>query len=519
MPPGPAFAQALWRLPLLLRLFLAGMGGAAAAWAMPPTAVPPALILQFAPLFLLLAGARGVRAGFLLAWASAFGFHVVGLSWVGEAFLVEADKFGWMEPIVIAGLPAGLAILPGLAGAAFVRLRSGLAAVDLGLFAALWMVAEWLRGHILTGFPWNLPVQAWDRLSGVLQADAWIGPYALSLLTVLAAAAPALLALRRLRRAAAPMALALLPLVIAAAAGTWRLAQAPAAAPTVPGVTLRLVQPNIPQREKWLPEKRADHFLKHIRLSQGAAAAGVTHIVWPEAATPFLLMESPNAFEAVAALVPPGGALITGTPRRISGQGPSARYGNAVAVIGDDGAVAAVYDKHHLVPVGEYVPLRGWLPVERLAQGRGDFTAGPGPQTLPVPGAPPVSPLVCYEGIFPGAAAEAGNRPGWLLNVTNDAWFGASAGPYQHLAIARLRAIEEGLPLVRAANTGISAVIDPYGRIGRRLPLGESGAIDAPLPVALPAPLYTRLGDLPFAFAAAALVGLALRRRWRASQA
>ncbi|MCA8929789.1 MAG: glutamine--fructose-6-phosphate transaminase (isomerizing) [Alphaproteobacteria bacterium] len=193
-------ARALWRLPLPLRMALLVAGGAAAAWAMPPTAVAPALILLYAPLLLLLAGARGLRAGFALAWAGMFGFHLVGLSWVGEAFLVEADKFGWMEPFAVAGLAAGLALLAGLAGAAFVRLRSGRIGADLALFAALWMTAEWLRGHILTGFPWNLPVQAWDRVPAVLQADAWIGPYALSLLTVLPAAALAALALAPLTR-------------------------------------------------------------------------------------------------------------------------------------------------------------------------------------------------------------------------------------------------------------------------------------------------------------------------------
>lgn len=493
-----ALARSLWRLPLLPRMLLAAAGGMAGAWAMPPDAIPPALVALYAPLFLLLYGVRGSGSGFALGWAAAFGFHLLGLSWVGEAFLVEAEKFGWMRPIAMAGLPAGLAILTGLAGAAFPRLRSGRPAGDLLLFTALILVAEWLRGTILTGFPWNLPVQAWDSQTGLLQTVAYIGPYGLSLLTVLAAASVAALAIAPLPRALAIILLAFLPLVIATALGSWRLAQAPAVQPSVPGVTLRLVQPNISQREKWLPEQRARHFRRHLDLSQGAASEGVTHIIWPEAATPFLLLESPDALAAIQPLIPPNGALITGTPRRITDAGSESLYGNAAVILDDTGEAAAIYDKHHLVPFGEYVPLRRWLPVERLAQGRGDFTAGPGPQTLPVPGAPPVSPLVCYEGIFPGAVSDAEVRPKWLLNITNDAWFGFSSGPHQHLAIARLRAIEEGLPMIRVANTGISATIDPYGRIIHALGVGVTGVIDSPLPEALPPPPYNRQGGMLF---------------------
>ncbi len=466
---------------------------------MPPDAIPPALIALYTPLFLLLYGVRGSGAGFALGWAAAFGFHLLGLSWVGEAFLVEAEKFGWMRPIAMAGLPAGLAILTGLAGAAFPRLRSGRPAVDLLLFTALILAAEWLRGTILTGFPWNLPVQAWSGQIGMLQAVAWIGPYGLSLLTVLAAAAFAALAIAPLPRAIAIIVLAGLPLAIAAGLGNWRLARAPVEQPSVPGVTLRLVQPNIPQREKWVPEQRAQHLRRHLDLSRGAAAEGVTHIIWPEAATPFLLLDSPDALAVIRAVIPPDGALITGTPRRIANDANGgARFGNAAVILDDTGAATAIYDKHHLVPFGEYVPLRRWLPVERLAQGRGDFTAGPGPQTLPVPGAPPVSPLVCYEGIFPGAVSHPENRPKWLLNITNDAWFGSSAGPHQHLAIARLRAIEEGLPMIRVANTGISATIDPYGRIIHVLGVGVIGVIDSPLPKALPPLSYNLQGKLLF---------------------
>lgn len=515
MTEGSGFAQFCWRLPLAVRVIIAAAGGAVAAWAMPPHAFPPALIALHAPLFLLLCGAGGKWAGFLLGWSAAFAFHLLGLSWVGEAFLVEAEKFGWMRPFAMAGLPAGLAILTGLAGMPFVLLRTRRAIADLPLFAALMLAAEWLRGTILTGFPWNLPVQTWDGVAGVSQAVAWIGPYGLSLLTVLAAAAFALAALLPPRRAAAAIALASLPLALAAGLGGWRLAQAPAEMPVVSGATLRLVQPNIPQREKWLPANRASHFRRHLDMSSGAGSAGVSHIIWPEAATAFLLLETPNALAAIQDVIPPGGALITGTPRRLPNGPDGSLFGNSVVILDDAGAVAAAYDKHHLVPFGEYVPLRRWLPVDRLAPGRGDFTPGPGPRTLAVPGAPRVSPLVCYEGIFPGQVMDRSDPADWLLNITNDAWFGSSAGPHQHLAIARLRAIEQGLPMIRVANTGISAVIDPYGRIVRSLGIGVAGVIDTPLPERLTPPLYARLGNIPFyaALALALLASLGLRRR------
>jgi len=167
------------------------------------------------------------------------------------------------------------------------------------------------------------------------------------------------------------------------------------------------------------------------------------------------------------------------------------------------------------VPFGEYVPLRAYLPLPKLTAGRTDFSPGPGPRTLEVPAVPPFSPLICYEAIFPRQVAPAGDRPGWLLNVTNDAWFGYSSGPYQHLASARLRAVERGLPLVRAANTGISVIVDPWGRTLRRLPLGAVGVLDGPLPQALPPTPYARFGDLVFfALVLAVLAGaVALRRR------
>ncbi len=469
------------QLPYFIRFVCAALVGAGGAWALPPDANPAALVLYHAGILLLLETARHKRAGFGLGWAGGFGFHFIGLAWVGEAFLVDAAQFGWMRPFAMAGLPALLALFPGLACGLWIYFARRPAPVRIALYAALFMGAEWLRGNILTGFPWNLPIQAWDRYLGVLQAVSYIGPYGVSLLTVLAACSMAAIVLTDRRTASVTIGLCSLPLAVTAILGSWVLAEAPAVSPTVPGIKLRLVQPNVPQTEKWLPELRSAHFNQLFALSADAGSRGVTHIIWPEAATPFLLLESQTALDAIASIVPKNGALITGTPRRSESSGSSATY-NSIAVIDGKGTATAIYDKRHLVPFGEYVPLRNWIPADRLAPGRGNFVAGHDAGMLAVPGAPDVRPLICYEAIFPGLADSVHSPGSWLLNATNDAWFGASAGPSQHLSIVRLRAIERRMSMIRVANTGISAVIDPYGRIIAKIKLNTVGTLDTPLP-------------------------------------
>jgi apolipoprotein N-acyltransferase len=269
----------------------------------------------------------------------------------------------------------------------------------------------------------------------------------------------------------------------------------------VAGVRLRLVQGNIPQTLKWVAGRREETFTRYIDLTRGPGFDRITHAVWPETAIDYRLITDYSAVRIegerrarLASAVPRGGALILGAIRDSGG-----RWYNSVHVVGPQGTALATYDKHHLVPFGEYVPLRGLLRhlgVEQLAHGIGDYSAGTGPETLAVPGAPPVGPLICYEAIFPGDVVGT-PRPGWMVNVTNDAWFGLTSGPYQHFASARLRAVEEGLPLVRAANTGITAVVDAYGRVTARLPIMTTGVLDAALPRATIQPtLYARFGDL-----------------------
>jgi apolipoprotein N-acyltransferase len=279
--------------------------------------------------------------------------------------------------------------------------------------------------------------------------------------------------------------------------GWVRLSQADTA--PVPGVMLRVVQPNIAQTLKWVPAERARNFERLLELTASPVAAGaapVTHVIWPETAVPFFLERDAGARQAMASVTPPGGGILTGAPRVRAEANGENRFWNSLHAVDGSGAVVASYDKFHLVPFGEYMPLRGILPVDGIAAGATDFSSGPGPATIQVPGLPPFSPLICYEVIFPGAVKDPGNRPDWLLNVTNDAWYGKSAGPHQHFAISRVRAVEEGLPLVRSANTGISGIIDSYGRVTAYLGLGERGIVDAALPGALPITPYGRIGDI-----------------------
>jgi apolipoprotein N-acyltransferase len=275
----------------------------------------------------------------------------------------------------------------------------------------------------------------------------------------------------------------------------------------VPDVRLRLVQGNVPQEDKWRPEMR-NHWFGHYLGLSGHDQGNVTHVIWPESASPYPLDQVADARALIAKVVPPGGLLLTGGERFDFSREPPEAW-NSLFVVDDGGALRARYDKHDLVPFGEFMPLRdllGRLGLSQLARGGLDFQAGPGRTTIALPGLPPFSPLICYETIFPGRVFAPGARPDWLLNVTNDGWFGQSSGPYQHLAMARMRAIEEGLPLVRSANTGISAVVDPWGRVAARLGLGETGVLDATLPKPLPATVFGRARHWPVLF----VVGVAL---------
>jgi len=477
--------------------------GALSALALPPFNLFPVLLLCFPAAIWLLDGCERRSAAFATGWAFGFGNFVAGLYWISNALLVDAAQFAWLLPFVAAGLPAVLALFTGVAFVAVWPARI-LGPGRVPAFAVAWTAAEWLRGHLFTGFPWNLIGYTWTGSEIMIQPASLIGIYGVSFLTVLAAAAPAALGEVPERRRAGrarwmPFAAAAAVLL---AGGLYGLARLPAGpVDTVEDVKLRIVQANIDQRLKWQPEERADIVRRHLRMSQEGSGDPPDAVIWPETAVPFPVGEDEQLHQALATALPAGGGLLlTGAPR-IDRDGPGRpRIWNSLVALDEAGGLVDTFDKFHLVPFGEYVPFRSVLAalgIEKITAGSLDFSAGPGPRTLRLRGLPPVSPLICYEVIFPGAVVSRDDRPAWILNVTNDAWYGFSTGPFQHLAITAVRAVEEGLPLVRAANTGISAVIDPYGRIVARLDLQTSGTIDAGLPRALPPTWYSRLGDLP----------------------
>ncbi|HXV23394.1 MAG TPA: apolipoprotein N-acyltransferase [Alphaproteobacteria bacterium] len=476
-------------------LILAFGSGALAALALPPLYILPVLFLAVPMLVWLIGGTPGpARAGFS-GFAFGFGHHLVGLYWISHALLIDPWRHGWLIPLFVGGLAVILALFIGLAAAAARWLAGRRSFAILLSLAAFWVVGEWLRSWVFTGFSWNLLGSAWLFSDRILQVAALTGTWGLSLLALLVfgglAVAADAVADRRIRLLALPICFAIVAFCFLY--GSDRLASA--GSEMVEGARLRLVQPNIPQSTKWSADLARDHLLKLMRMSLGGDGAGtVTHVIWPETAVPFALERHPGLADALARAVPPGGLLITGIPRVTQSAGDEAWH-NGMVALDSSGMVRASFDKFHLVPFGEYVPVR-WIPgVNRIAPGESDFTPGPGPVTVDLPGLPPVSPLICYEVIFPGAVTNPDRRPEWLLNLTNDAWFGLSTGPYQHFASARLRAVEEGLPMVRVANTGISGVVDPYGRVLAELELGSEGVIDTSLPRALTPTPYARFGD------------------------
>lgn len=494
---GTLQAKVGWR-----RIAAAFGFGALSAVALPPAHLWPFAVAGFAALHWLLDGAARPRGGFGIAWAFSFGYFAASLYWIAFALLVDAPKFAWMIPFATLGLSAGLAAFAGLAGWAFVRVGARGVAGAL-LLAVLWTVGEWLRGHVLTGFPWNLVGTVWGGVPSMMQVAALFGTYGLSLLTVAlgallaAAIRPAARASGRIGANWSGPILAALVLAAAWGGGAWRLSDVPRA--NVPDIALRLVQPDVPQSLKWDPAARERNFRALLELTKVPGFADRTHLVWPESAVPFALDNDARLRLAIAAVTPAGGLTITGALRVANDVAGGVRVWNSVHAVDGSGTLIASYDKFHLVPFGEYVPLRRYLTplgVEKITAGAIDFSAGPGPVTLDLPGLPPASPLICYEVIFPGEVVAATRRPGWLVNVTNDAWFGITAGPHQHFASARFRAVEEGLPVVRAANNGISGVIDPYGRVTAQLALGRRGVLDAALPAALAPTPYARYGDM-----------------------
>jgi apolipoprotein N-acyltransferase len=483
------------------RWALAFLLGVLGAGAMAPVHAVFLLVPAMMGLIWLTFAKSCLRGAFAAGWWFGLGHFAAGFYWVANALFVHPDRFGWMAPFAVfalAGLMAVFTATSVVASRAFGRHSSGVGRVLV--FAAMWVFFEWMRSWMFTGFPWNLIGSIWTFSDAMIQSVALAGVYGLGLLSIIVAGMPAILAGKDGWRANGnpfrPISVAALALVVVWAGGAFRLSEA--SNEIVPGVVLRLVQPNIDQKLKWKPGHRQKNFKEQIRMSGAAQGPGLpvpTHVFWAETAATYSIDKDLASRKAIARSTPKGGLTITGAPRTVRRGDDIYRVWNSMHGIDEAGNVVGTYDKFHLVPFGEYTPLRKIFKFPKITAGATDFSAGPGPRTLRLKGLPPVSPLICYEVIFPSQVVDRQDRPEWLLNLTNDGWYGASSGPYQHFDAARLRAVEEGLPLVRVANTGISGVIDGYGRVVSRLALGTKGTLDSVLPRSLKPTPYGRLGN------------------------
>ncbi len=470
--------------------------GSTAVLALPPLNAIPVLLVSIPGLLWLCETSPRRRDAFVVGWWFGFGHFLFGLYWLANAFLVDAERFAWMVPFVVVGLPGILAVFPGFATAA--QRATGFRGVGaVFTFAVIWTASEWARGHLLTGFPWNLMGYSWTFSVEVLQITSVFGIYGLSLITIGLAGLPTTFGDPAARRSSLLLNLAGVVVVFALwGYGHVRLAAAPSLAES--DVTIRIVQANIAQADKWKLAHRDRNFGRYLQMSGAEGFPDL--IVWPETAAPYFFSREARRREAIADILAEGSFLVTGAPRISPPSEKDVRVWNSVVAIDGRGDLVATYDKFHLVPFGEYLPLRPLLRllgVAKLVYGPVDYSAGYGPAALHLGTLPTLGPLICYEAIFPGAVVDRSARPSWLLNVSNDGWYGISAGPHQHFAMARVRSVEEGLPLVRAANTGVSGVIDSFGRIVAQIGLDEAGIIDTPLPRSIESEtFFGRFGDL-----------------------
>jgi apolipoprotein N-acyltransferase len=491
------------------RALIAFVAGALSVLALAPFNAWPVLFITFPVLVWLVDGSadadgRGFWAAAGAGWCFGFGYFVAGLYWIGYAFLVDAKTFGWLLPIAVSGLPAYLALFTGL-GLGVARLIWVRGPLRILALAVALTATEWLRGHLLTGFPWNTFGYALTEPLALAQSISLVGIWGMTFLSVAIFATPATLADDR-KETPHPYRALVVALMVLAAMGGYGVARL-AAHPTtfVSGVKLRIMQPDLQQNAKFNYSAKAAVMRRYLRISSrttGPKSKGVHDfnvLIWPESAFPFFLTREPDAMAQIAALLTPGTELITGAVRAAPESKPGhIRAYNSLYVIDPDGSIRGIYDKEHLVPFGEYLPFQSLLEklgLQALTKQVGGFLKGKQRPLMDVPGTPKMLPLICYEAIFPGEAVPAGERPGWIVNVTDDAWFGISTGPHQHFQQARMLAVAEGLPLVRAANNGISGVIDPVGRVVKYLPLGAEGVVDAGLPGALAPTVYAKYGN------------------------
>lgn len=510
------------------RWLLALAAGLAAALAHPPFGLLPGLLGY--PLLLWLVdtadAARPLRSAFWRGWLAGLAYFAVGTWWIAEAFLVDIVAHGWMAPFAVAAMAGGVALFWGAAALAY-RLTAVTGLSRVLVFAGVLAGFEWLRGHVLTGFPWNLPGETWRAGSAMSQTAALVGAYGLTWITLATVSTVVLWREgRRGRLAIGGAAVALLGLFVWGAA---RTVETPRPSPGPEALRVRIVQADVKQAAKYDPA----HFQRIVDAYTGLTARPYLGgrpadiVIWPEGAIPAAVNDylAPGTWtrQAIERSLRPGQVLLVGA-YRYEGTPADVRYFNTLAAVRRTAAglePAGVYDKHRLVPFGEFLPLEDLLTrlgVKALVHAPESFATGPAPQPMTVAGLPPFQPLICYESLFPGftrrGALTSGVAPDFIVNVSNDAWFGRTSGPLQHLNLASYRAIEEGVPILRSTPTGVSAVITALGQVDAgALRLGDTGVIDATLPLRRSDTFYRRHGDLPFTLLLLVSAALFLRIR------
>ncbi|MBR72877.1 MAG: apolipoprotein N-acyltransferase [Rhodospirillaceae bacterium] len=463
--------------------------GVILSFSLPPIYALPVLPISFGGFLIIILKSRNALSAALRGWWFGFGYFIVTFHWIGAALLVDADRFGWLAVPAVLLISAGLALFPVLVSLAVWFSPSG-NWLKVLIFAFAWALSEWLRGIIFSGFPMSPIGISWTISDAMIQSVSIVGVFGLSFVTVLASALPLSHYCIQKRRTQKSIIMAtgisFGILVIVWVGGEIRISESEIGY-NDSNLKIRVVQANISQQSKWDFKAKNLALSKHINWSLYNNNWDPELVIWPETAVPFYISNDGQLIHLISKAIPDDGFLITGAPRTEKVNGLS-KVWNSMFLLGSDFSVKAVYDKHHLVPFGEYIPLRGVFGFSNLVNSAVDFSSGFGPTTINIKPIPSFSPLICYEGIFPGNVIGEGIRPAWLLNITNDGWFGNTTGPYQHFHTARLRALEEGLPLIRAANTGISAIIDPLGQIKKSTSLGSEGIMDGYLPAPLQKP-------------------------------
>jgi len=488
---------------------LAAFGlGILAMFTLAPFYIFPLLIPAFSGLYILIDNAPTKRRMFWDGWFWGWGYYMSGLYWFCVALLTD-DAFAWLIPFALFGLTGVIAIYSGIACWCMFFIKKHISGAGrITAFVLVYTATEIARGHLFTGFPWNLLGYSFGFSDASLQLASIFGPYGLTMCALLIGLSPLFIQYNK--------AITATIWLLLAAGITWGSLRLPnEAMPTVTGTKLRLIQANISQPHKWDPKRQLNGLQLHIALMLSPGIEDVTHIIWPETAVPYVIQPHSPLSQTLGSAIPEGKILITGGLRAEGEDHKTMKIWNSLMAINHLGEIIGVYDKAHLVPFGEFQPIRPYVPKSWMTPvGEKDFAWGTASQVLNWGNLPPLLPLICYEVIFPEMAQSPSARPAWLLNVTNDAWFGTSTGPHQHFEMARMRAVEQGVPLVRVANTGISAVIDPYGRITASLALGTQGVLDTQLPQALEQPtIYTLWQYMLLSALALALLAFSILHR------